>query len=270
MSALMNRHYQRHRPPEYFQWQYFEYPSKVFSSGCFQGTELLGMFGLQRKELTNFGPIDQVVDIIIEQAHRGRGIFLKLWQHVTKQIESGPQFIIGNRSGGEACIRRLGFRRVLKIDQFCAGPNLSLKQLEVEPPSARLGFEMNTPLRRWRFERNPFFSYQQFDSIDGSQATAKIFRPSEESPLFGDIVHYGFQDQTANAIALAYRHLSRAGCDQITTWALPGSGLRESLLSAGFEVEPQERLLCVGGVSAQSELLRPDLWHILQCDTEHF
>ncbi len=269
MSSLMNRHYERQRPVSYFEWQYFDCPTPVVSIGAFAGDKLVGLFGLQSKPMGSGQSIDQVIDILVDEDHRGRGLFVDMWKKACSCLQSrGAQMVLANPNGKEACVRKLNFQVVAQIESLSVQPSqlgsvTDLFRLPAPGGAGRL--KMSRSAFDWRFSRHPLFHYQQFGDFEESVLVTKVFRT--DTTAQGDIVYY--HGPVLHSLwQEACQALASQGVEQINCWAVSGTQERDLLEHLGFQIRPQERFLCVK--SDAQDLLHSSAWNIVQADTEHF
>ncbi len=268
LADLMNRHYERQRPVEYFHWQYFDYPLPVVAMGAFDGNRLVGHFGLQRKPMSPTGFIDQVMDIIIDADYRGGELFGRLFHEVKARMDTAaPSMVLANPAGIRACVRTLGFTQVAKIDSLVLRSLAMLDSTKTtDSPTQRHRLRLDGGLLRWRFLDHPIFEYHFHGQEDGALVVSKLFTLGDSCQ--GDLVFY--QNQPALSLwRKTCLDLVERGATRINCWAFPGTSEREALLELGFELDaPQERYF--GLKSDQPNLSEARAWNIVQADTEHF
>jgi len=281
LVALMNAQYQRKINTAYFKWQYFSsaYPTILFCA--LEKNNIVGMFGLQKKVLSNKLKAGQAIDMLIAPLYRGQGIFKKLADLATGHFKDLDLLcVLPNSVGKNAVVSSLGWKNIGKLDVLRSSVKRSVT-INSEKKSLNrryerpVHFRYTEALREWRFKKNPTYTYYRIQASNQIYAMVKIFTDPVSDLRFGDIVDIHCPLNESSKIKLlivkAMVFLSRQKVKEITMWALEHLLLYEILLSLGFKKRSQERYFCVKMISKKASYLK-DLkkWHLVQADTEFF
>lgn len=279
LVSLMNVQYARKKNRQYFLWQYFNSAHPTILMVALTNQKVIGMFGLQKRELNNGAIVGQALDLLIVPQWRGKGIFKKL---AKKAIEYFSDIeilcVFPNLNGKNACEKGLGWRTLSKIN------SMSLKEVDlvkepmkgIEKPRYKrdlIRFKYNPRIRKWRFNQHPEYKYSKVGFNSHKFATVKIFRDPLSRQRYGDIVD--FECNINDGLALeklflkASLYLRKHGLKTITTWALPHTYLYRVIRSLGFVEMPQERYFCLKVLNPKyKNLYNFSNWHLVQADAE--
>ena len=276
LVELMNAQYTRKKVATYFLWQYFEsaYPTVMMCAVA--DSSIVGMFGLQRRELSNSAIVGQAIDLLLVPDWRGKGIFKNL------EIKAAEFFndldilcVLPNLNGKNACEKNLGWKTIQKVDSMLCGEVNAGSSLNFSPRhgSALTKFKFDADIRSWRYHKNPEYSYEQVVLNSGEFAITKIYIDPVTNRRFGDIVDFGCDLSNADGmLELFHRaclHLKTQDIESITTWALPHTLLYDALKKLGFVSFPQERYFCLKVLSHKYNFLYDiSNWHLVQADAE--
>lgn len=278
LMELFNSQYARKKNEAYFAWQYFEsaWPTVMMCAEIDGRIE--GMFGLQRRTLTDGTPIGQAIDLLIAPPLRGRGIFAELGRRAAAIFpELRALCVLPNLNGRNACVSALGWDAIAKIDSlvFDAARRLST-EIEPHPPAVTgepLLFFWSPEIRAWRFDRHPDYRYETVTGEGNAFSVIKVFQDPVTGRRFGDIVDFQAPlydvSSLSSLFADATRRLIGLGVESITTWALPHTPLFNVLTALGFEILSQERYFCVKALDPSLARLHDiTAWHLVQADAE--
>jgi GNAT superfamily N-acetyltransferase len=281
LVVLMNNQYARKKNGSYFVWQYFAsyYPAILMCA--FQDTELVGMFGVQKKELNNGVIVGQATDLLVSPAWRRRGVFTMLGQRATSYFRKLDVIcVLPNQNGRNACENAFGWKTVGKIDSVIlrensfGNPHRELSAPERERKKKDLArFKYDSGVRAWRFDRHPDYNYEYINLLSGEFAVVKRFTDPLTGDCFGDIVDVECDlnnpDRIRELFVQSIMNLKERNISGITSWALPHTLLRSVVEDLGFVVVPQERYFCLDVLRNEFNYLY-DLsnWHLVQADSE--
>ena len=278
-AGLMNAEYARKKNEQYFRWQYSEsyYPTVLF--GSFEGDTLIGMFGLQKKLLSNGAAAGQALDLLMVPPWRGKGVFRKLAARALSHFTGLDLYcVFPNAAGKRACEKSLGWLTVAKINsltvsrsQFTMNNLPPLSQTTLQTPLTR--FSHSDQFHHWRFDRNAEYAYQYVRHSSHAYAVTKLFVDPVQGTKYGDIVDMEYGDNDSSTAQKLYiracESLFMQGVDVITTWALPHTLLYHVAQSVGFAVRPRERYFCT---QILNDRYRPfsniTNWCFMQADCE--
>ncbi len=280
---LINSQYSRKKDKPYFYWQYFNsfYPTILMCA--FDGTELIGTFGLQKRKLRNGIHVGHAIDLLVSHNWRGRGIFKSLGAKAVSYFNDLDALcVLPNRNGMNACEKAFGWKNLGKINSMSLDKegfreNISPEfSQDIIPSGEKQDLEMfyyGEETRTWRFKEHSDYEYGYVKMHAGEFAVTKIFTDPGTGMRYGDIVDF---ECDLNNPGLLRELFLEASCqlkekkvDMITTWALPHTPLYPVVESLGFIDMPQERYFCLKVLKYEYEYLY-DLsrWHLVQADSE--
>lgn len=279
---LMNSQYSRKKYGSYFLWQYFSsiYPTILMCA--FLDSQLIGMFGLQKRILESGAYVGQAIDLLVASEWRGKGIFKLLGEKATGYFQDIDLFcVLPNQYGKNACEKAFGWRTLCKMNSMCLHKehymNLSKKTSKDPPPNSKEQifdkFHYSNDIRCWRFDKNPDYKYTHVMLTTGEFIITKVFKDPVTGVRFGDIVDFecnlNNQEPLKELFLKAVMRLKEQDVESITTWALPHSPLREVVESLGFTELSQERYFCLKILNKTYAYLNNiEHWHLVQSDAE--
>ena len=280
LAGLMNLAYARQKSEKYFVWQFFEsiYPT-VLITAC-AGRRIIGMFGLQKRELNNGAVVGQAIDMLIEESWRGKGLFPVLASAAFESFyDLDVLCVFPNLTGKVAVEHSLGWKCIGKIDALF----LNAKQYHPDhikqfaspgkPFHDLTSLVYDSEIIKWRFEKHPEYKYRLITHENGIYAVTKVFVDSLTSHRVGDIVYLGI---IGREYGILHKVMEKAvesfledGIDVISVWGLPHTPVYAYATAAGFQPIPQERFFCVKVLNSRFSYLDSfESWHLLQADVE--
>jgi len=278
MARLMNSHYARQRKESYFHWQYFAsaYPTAV--AGAFDGETLIGMFGLQKRRLTGGAKAGQAIDMIVDPAWRGRGLFKALGEKAAEAFSDLDLFCVLPNSAGRAAVEKhFQWMTLTKINTWRLSRVAKRQTQEGQARQREMNqleaFVYEPETLDWRFDRHPEFTYRRITSGADSSAMVKVFTDKTAGKTYGDIVNFYCADDRGLGPLLgqACEYLFSQKVDAVMTWAMPHDYAAHMLPTLGFTEEQQERYFCVKVLNSDYQhLTQFSRWRLVQSDAEHF
>ncbi len=280
---LMNSQYVRKKGEAYFLWQYFNayYPTKLFCA--FDKTQLVGMFGFQRRQLLSGATAGQAIDMIVAPDFRKRGIFKSLAGLATQSFRDCDLLcVFPNLNGKKAVEKALGWKTIGAINTMCAKPRAleaasssNFGSSRTERRQSPVRFLYNDTIRQWRFDAHPDYEYRYVHMGDEMFAVTKVFTDPIDGKRFGDIVEFECDLDSGislrNVLLQASRYLERQGVEEIALWGSPHTPVYDVALELGFREARQERFLCVHVLNDRYNYLADfSRWHLVQADSEIF
>ncbi len=281
LIELMNSQYIRKKDEAYFLWQYFNsfYPTILMCA--FFNTKLIGMFGLQERELENGAHVGHAIDMLVAHKWRGRGVFQLLGEKATDYVKNLDLLcVLPNVNGKYACEKKLGWRTLGRINLMYLEreylKNITEKPLRIFPDmngQIFSKFKYNAENRFWRFDEHPEYIYNYVRLQAGEFAVTKIFKDPVTGSRYGDIVDFECNLNNRELLAELFRraciYLREQEVEGITTWSLKNAPLRDSVESLGFIEIKQERYFCLKVLTPAYEYLNDlSCWHLVQSDAE--
>ncbi len=275
---LMNGAYARQKEESYFEWLYFSYPHGSQLWGAFAQKKLIGMVGVMERKLSNGAKAGVVMDIIVDESHRGKGIFSSLIERAIKDSQVDVWCSFTNYYGMSACVKGLGWKAVATIDTLVLrspeNAQFNSKSLRNKNSPNFAEFLVEEDYFRWRFEQSPLYAYTTQSYGEGSVVT-KVFEDPLTKIKYGDIVYLkpidSDQKNVLHLLQAGIRSLVMQNIKEITTWALPDTLRFQACNAVGFETKSQPRYLCVKMVNKKfSSLIDPESWDVQQADSEVF
>lgn len=266
LVALMNSQYARVHESAYFQWQFFDahYPTVCITA--WDGERLAGMFGTQKRRLTDGTIVGHLIDLLIDPGYRGQGIFAKSCSAAIEYFgDLEALTVLPNLHGKNASVKSLGMQSIAKIDDLVLTRGSEKKSWSPDATSEAhwIGFAASPQYHAWRYGQNPVYTYTTVGS-----AITKEFKDPKTSEEFGDIVDW-IKDPSLGEIRNTDENLFGQGQESISTWALPHTQRYGKLRGLGFTPVPRERYFCLRALQQNKEYLY-DIsgWQLVPGDAE--
>ncbi|MFH0892348.1 MAG: GNAT family N-acetyltransferase [Candidatus Falkowbacteria bacterium] len=241
LIPLMNSQYARKKDENYFQWQFFHSYLPTALVVAETQNKIIGMFGLQKKTLSNNIIAGQLIDLLVTPNFRGQGVFEKMAETAFSSFNDLQiLMVLPNEKGMRACNSKLNLKPIAKID------NLVLEKKNYKPlkdsndtKKKFISFVKSEDYLNWRYRKHPDYEYEFPKEDDGKTAVIKIFRDPISGNSVGDIVD--FYDVGGELPIKGIETLFSCGLSVIYTWALPHTNLFKYLIQAGFTTHEQPR-----------------------------
>jgi len=277
---LTNLQYARKKKESYFLWQYFNSPYPSILMCAFEGSQVIGTFGLQKRELTNGACVGQATDLLVAPGWRRKGIFRELGKRAISNFRDVDILCsFTNSNGRMACEKAFNWKTVGKINlmRLSVKGGIHLKPLKKFSNDIKLNrfveFFYSEGIRLWRYDKHPDYEYNYVKLDNERFAVTKLFKDPISGVLYGDIVDFEceFKERMLlkELFLKASISLQKRGVEFVTTWALPHTPLREIVELLGFIEVPQERYFCMQILNPKYEALyNISRWHLIQADSE--
>lgn len=275
---LMNAEYGRDFDEDYFLWQYIESAYPSVSIGAFDEDELVGIFGLQKKELVSGEEVGQAIDLLIAPKWRGKGLFSRLGKMAISHFE-GLQALccLPNARGKTALENSLGWKTLGQINTWVY-PYTPLEDKEHKPKrplekECLYSFLYTPQIREWRYDRHPKYNYETIKLTSEEFAITKMFIDETSKRRYKDIVDFSCGPENSEVFeVLISQIIEQSSQDEtITIWALPYTPLAPIVARLGFQEENRTRYFCLKVLSPKYEYLTDfSRWHFVQADMEFF
>lgn len=266
----MASQYDRVHAGAYFRWQFFEayYPTVCMTAWA--DNVLVGMFGCQKRALTDGTPVGHCIDLLIAPAFRGLGLFAELGRHAAAYFpDVVAMTVFPNKNGRNACVKALGMREIAKIDDMILTGGLQESGLpgcaDSQERGRHVGFCADGAYRAWRFDRSPQYGYETM-----GKGVTKTFREPATGAAIGDIVDW-IGEVTAEERRYTVRQLLERGHASVSTWGLPTTRQYRDLRSMGFVHVERERYFCLKLLDRRKEhlfLYDIESWRVVPADAE--
>lgn len=278
LMRLFNAQYLRKKDLSYFLWQYFKpYWPTILMVAC-ASNQIIGTFGMVKRELNNGLVAGQAIDLLIAPKWRGRGVFRELGKRVMEEFGNTDLFCsLPNMNGKVACQKAFGWQTVGRIDTLIARADsiaLQLKGIK-DGDNTYIWFDYPPKFCDWRFGENPDYKYTTINFDKDEFTVGKIFIDPEGGKRFGDIVYVRSKSSDGKQLARVFSKTSsslrRQKAEWITTWALAHTRYFPALRSLGFRPIKSQRYFCLAVKAKKNEYLYDfSAWHLVQADCEIF
>lgn len=276
LLKLLNQQYYNKFNLEYIHWQYFDNENNKLSC-LVNGDEIIGMFGVLKKDLTN-GLIGlQASDMLIQEGYRGHGIFKNLADYAFQRYSKKDfLFVLPNLNGKNAVEKKLNWKTLFRIDEWqLTGKNFKIDSPEFENGNSKSGisFKYSESTIKWRFFDNPLYTYKKIDLAHDEFVFIKNYEDLLNNKLYVDIVFFSSDNIQFSDLGKLITEIKRSNSAEIniTTWALPGTVLSNTLQEMGFQAIRRERYFCIS-VCNELEIINNEtqFWNLYQSDTEFY
>jgi GNAT superfamily N-acetyltransferase len=276
---LYNQYYRSRKTSiEYFKWQFLDSP---FDSQLFlvlQNDELIAYCGLKIYFLSNNLSTGFLIDFLIDEAYRKRGIACLLEDAITSYCRERDVLLLSALPNpfGNAAFKAMGWTTVAKLDSMVLDlkENHLLTARKVKPQEVTeelVKFYKDEKYRSWRFDQSPVYSYE-YVSKGKAVAVTKLFLDSSNGSTCGDIVDIVVSEHEELAEPLIDEVIIYMNAKQVNTltcWALPHTKLYAVLINKGFKRIPQNRFFSVKPLSSENEyLVSLNKWDLVEADSE--
>jgi hypothetical protein len=300
LVELFNAQYARKKDETYFVWQFFEsaWPA-VMMCAEFDG-QVEGVFGLQKRMLSDGTHIGQAIDLLITPQLRGKGIFAELGRLAAAHFpDLRALCVLPNMNGRNACVKSL--KNCVQLGEMVTyicdtrpqnfDPNiidtLAVSRFdrwvdEVVTAFQRMHPQLTSVKREvhylnWRFTENPTYHYNLFQVLYGRQVfgylVLKVFKDPTTGQITGDIVDILWAEDNADRLsemlrfALAYFH--DQGVPQSAIWLQTNTILDEVGSEVGFVKTNQKRSFCCKVLDERYAWLKDSkVWFVTLSDSE--
>ncbi len=291
MVSMLERMYTRQKLKEFLTWQCFENINPSVLMCAFSEDELVGMFGVQRRALTNGLVAGQASWLNVAPGYQSKGVFSTLGSVAIDRFgRSDFLCVFANSTAKSACEKSFGFQtvgalRTMTLDAAMvtqAAPGARVRPVDEQSFSEeeRGGYHAfvfaSPPVyRTWRYVRSPVNAYALVQLETGEFAVVKRFQAPGAGTCTGDIVDFQCPLDDAGKLErlflTASAQLKAMGCAAITTWAVPESCLYDVIREIGFREGPVATYFQVKALTAQSETLYDfKAWHLRQADATNY
>lgn len=274
---LINSQYKRKYIPEYFKWQYFysAYPSALMCAFN-EDEKLLGMFGVQKRELNNGAIALQAIDLLLKKEYRGKGIFKILGDKALNYFEGVDLYcVLPNFNGKNSIEKSFGWETIAKINELVLtvspdykGSNIELNEKIILNKNF-VSFNNNSDIRNWRYLNHPFYKYRIFENGNDIVVT-KLFTDPVSNQKYGDIVEYHYPTKNFDSLFQdALKDFYEKEVELISLWALPYTPSYTVFKNNGFDEIERQRYFCVKINNHKYDYLYDvKNWNLNQSDAE--
>ncbi|TAN45990.1 MAG: hypothetical protein EPN22_00550 [Nitrospirae bacterium] len=288
--SLIGPLYKIRRPPEFFSWQLFDNVHPTIFWGAFDGEELAGIFGIQKRVLTNGLIAGQMTGVNIGAGWRGKGLLKGMGDKAIGSFNDLDMvFIFSNEKAVEPCKAAFGLVYTAPIAALELSVHAKVRSIGLSSEwidhgtlfplkslshGQRTAFLCGRDFRNWRYSQSPYHRYQKLSLDEYRFAVVKMFHPPEGGAGVGDIVDLECPPDDRHGLADllhgACSGLIKDGAKVITTWALPGTELAEECASIGFTIGAKTQF----GLRSMRELdgnpYSLDYWYFRQADATNY
>jgi N-acetylglutamate synthase-like GNAT family acetyltransferase len=274
---LMNGQYARQKNARYFLWQFFKPVQPSTLIVAINNKKIIGMFGIQKKILSNKVIVGQLIDLLILPDYRDRGIFKTMAGKALLRFKNLQAIIVfPNQNGKRACEKSLGMKTLAKIDSLILDTknfqdHSDKTNFDNKNISQLIQFKKTDTWRHWRYNLHPDYKYKKIIKNKDNFLIVKIFEDPLTKMKYGDIVDIKQKKITDLAIlvAKANNYFIKKNIKLITTWALPHTQISQFFKQLGFKPLSQERYFCVKVLKSKNKNLYDiNNWQLVQADAE--
>jgi len=285
---------------EWYKWQCFDNPLPSVFLVAEANNELVGMFGLQVKQLRSNQIYDetiqigQIVWLNFTEEWKAQGLFREMGQQVIARFDNLDGLcIVSNKKNLEDCKEGLGLRNLGVLNRLNLNPqNINIKEDSaiceevdsntryetIERKYKAFLFEKENDFRVWRFSNSPGYNYFKVTIPTGEYAIVKLFydfHPNSPKDCIGDIVDFecdiNNKEKLKMVFSSAINNLVKMGSIKITTWANPSSVLRNVLGRVGFVEGANNGFFGFKLLNSQFSMLTEyEKWHLVQSDATNY
>jgi GNAT superfamily N-acetyltransferase len=278
--SLYNQYYKNRKTSiDYFKWQFLDSP---FDSQLFlvlKNDELIAYCGLKIYLLSNNLSTGFVIDFLIDEAYRKRGIAFLLEDAIASYCKERGVLLLSALPNpfGNAALKAMGWTTVAKVDSMVLDlkENHSITKIEAKPQEVieeLVKFYKDETYRSWRFDQSPVYCYENVSKGNKAVAVTKLFFDSVNGIIYGDIVDIVVSEHEELAEPLideVIKYMNAKQVKTLTCWAFPHTKLYAVLINKGFKSMPQNRFFCVKPLSSENEyLVSLNKWDIVEADSE--
>lgn len=259
--------------------------------GAFYGDELIGTFGIQKRTLNNGLVCGQAHWPAIAPEWQGKSIFSELTKIVLARYNDLDVLFNFFPDRAKKAVEKSLDMKMLDTPEMILNSPESFENpgVIVSTAAAKTTFKKheaekldiyafdNTPVYRlWRYAQHPFYAYDVVSLDSGEYAVVKNFTDPVTRDTYGDIVDiecdHGDRRTMKKLIIGACWHLRAQGMDDITTWAMPDTELREVVEEIGFKKGKQKQYYFGLKVidSHHDYLYDFSRWRLQQCDSQKY
>ena len=289
MVSLINSNYKRQKDDKYFIWQYFNDAVESGIVCAFDNGELIGMFGVLRREVIPDGLFGvQAIDLVVKKEWRGKGIFKTLGSIAEEYFKNTYlMFVLPNDNGKVACESSLSYRTLGKIKTYISGkftddkmPEYKIASLskwssiKTNAKNGSMMFGRSPNYMNWRFTNNPLYLYEIVEIKNGYFGIVKVFIDPATKDVCGDIVDFEcpLKDQDSiRDVANSCRHylFVKKRVQSVTAWAVPYAKLHDLFTQVGFVPADRERYFLIKPLKKISDgYFDLGNWHLVEADSE--
>lgn len=278
--ALFNTYYKRKTSLEYFKWQFFHSPfeSRLFT--VFDKDRLAGIYGIKIIPLTNGILAGFVVDVLIDESYRRRGIGHLLETEAgnfCREKKAAVLAVLPN-AAGNAAFKSYGWKSVAKIDTLVIDRPILPESAGVpagwkDPAGPYIEFSKGPEFRAWRYDGHPVYKYENIALDKANFAITKVFTDPFNGNRYQDIVEIVYNSPAELGLLLSkiFGKEQAGQTGTLTIWALPHTPLYGFLSNLGFRALQQERFFCLKVLDENMDwLYQVDRWNLSEIDAEIF
>lgn len=269
-ASLMKNQYGRNWTLDYFQWQYCSEECKSALMGAKCGSELIGILGVQTKQVSNKSLLGQLTDILVKPEYRRRGIFDELFNQALNLFPNCDGYcVFPNLNGKKAC-EKAGFKTLKKIDLLVlSGKANTIPGRRFAKEDNILSFSYPEEYFNWRFEKNPTHSYRKATFNDGEVIT-KIYKNPQNNEKCVDIVFFKENGpEFANELMSLINELWKSDIKSVVCWDSIYPDLKNFLVQLGFQNIATERYFCFLSIDNRFDSYDNE-WLLHMADTEMY
>jgi hypothetical protein len=279
LVKLFARYYNQHKPAAYFEWQFFqEVLPCALTVAVDDHDDVVGSFGYMRRPLSNGLICGQVMDILLDENQRGKGIFVAMAKHAFSVFTDVQiRVVLSNQAGTAALTRALGWKTLARVPVYTKSAQSDdqghvLPALEAFIDPLRIQYTERS--ENWRFDQHPLNTYYRLETASLHGYLKLFVDPVDDTRRFGDVLYVTSNLEllrTQDWLSEAMNWFKEQGAGTCGLWSLPGNVVSTAALNEGFTIGEQERWLCGQVVDAAChDIFEETAWEVCAADAEFY
>jgi GNAT superfamily N-acetyltransferase len=291
LAGLVGSMFKVQRSGEFYVWQCFKNIVPVVVMCAFADDELIGSFGIQKRELSGGIKCGHASWLGVLPKWQGKGIFKKLGEMAINYFNDLDLLcVIANDQANIACEKSFGFKAIgslktitlkslsgpqdKELERQCITKNTNFRTMSGNAGGFMM-FDHSEPYRKWRYTLNPMYSYDMLRLETGEYAIVKKFMDSTIGNVIGDIVDYECPLDNPVKLKCLFEGvratLKNDGIDILSTWENTTALPKDIMTGLGFRADGYRSHFCVKIVNDELTYLQNmSGWHLLPTDAANY
>jgi N-acetylglutamate synthase-like GNAT family acetyltransferase len=281
------------RSADFLKWLCFETVVPTVLMCAFYREAVVGMFGVQKRRLTNGALCGQAIGLNIAPDWQGKRIFTELGKKAFAHFSDLDVIsVFANANARQPCERSFGMQTIgilhmIVLDDFraIARPEglLSIQQVTAHTvfpdpdyqPLNSVAFVYDSAYRSWRFGQRPQYSYALLRMANNDFAVVKLFEDPASGAKSGDIVDYACSpdryDNLEQLLSAVCWHLKDQGASRVNAWAAGGQAVQRAFAAFPFRKSSSETYFGFRTLNSGYSMLSDfAAWHLRLADATNY